>query len=153
GPFGTMRTYESDAYPFTIQYPAAWYELAADDPNCSSLASACYANEDDSALLYVMEEPLTEGYTLDSYKDAILSGFSLAFGDYQVLTRQPIETTQGLPAQVMTVSILGGALKMSFFMYLHEDEVAFVAMYLTSADTFNDLDPLITYSFSTFTVR
>lgn len=153
GPFGAMGIYESDAYPFTIQYPAAWYELAAGDPSCSSLASACYANEDYSALLYVMEELMTEGYTLDSYKDAILSGFSLMFGDYQVLSRQPLETAQGLPAQVMTVSVLGGALKMSFFMYLHEDEVAFVAMYLTSADAFNDLEPLITYSFSTFTVK
>ncbi len=72
----------------------------------------------------------------------------------ELISRQSVNTPQGLPAEVL-VFTTGPAnlLIFSRFIYLQDNRIGFSATYGTLRGEYEELEPIIDYSFSTFSVQ
>ena len=82
----------------------------------------------------------------------VLEFLNMNMPDYELVSREQVLTQQGLPAEILTVNSQDGQFALSRFIYLPEGDVAFNATYYGTVDQFEELAPLIDYSFSTFNV-
>ena len=90
--------------------------------------------------------------TLAEYGDLVISFLEDTVPGFELVSREQVTTGQGQPAEVLTIEALGGFVKGSRFIYLHENRLAFSASYAAPKDIYEDLIPLIDYSFDTFQV-
>ena len=86
------------------------------------------------------------------YVDLIISILDDTAVSLELVSREQVTTGQGRPAEVLTFELFGGRIKGSRFIYLHENRVAFNAVYVASKDIYDELIPLIDYSYGTFQV-
>ena len=144
-----LALYESDDQPFSIQYPAAWTE-APPDPDVTAIF---FGGQD--ALLLITEEDLAAlgigESTLRDYTDVLVSSMT---GDGSVLvsSRKQFETSQGLDAEVLELSVEDG-FRAKRLIYLHEGTVGFSATYFAAEAQFDELRAMIEHSFGTFRVE
>jgi S1-C subfamily serine protease len=154
-PFGRMALYESQTFPFTMEYPAAWTgeEDAGLFATMCDLVTVCLIGQD--GILAIAEEDTTAlgvgTFTLEEYVDVIVSNATGAGSQSELLSRESQVTAQGQPAEVLVLSTANGALRMVRFTTMHEG-VAFGATYVVSGDVYAQKLPMIEYSFSTFQV-
>jgi hypothetical protein len=66
---------------------------------------------------------------------------------------KPFQTEEGLEANVLVYSDLGGMRKCSSLLYLHEQWQAFAGTYCASPPRHRELEPLIQGAFGSFTVE
>lgn len=98
-----------------------------------------------------MDEGL--GYmNLAEYVDLVITILEESVPGFELVSREQLTTGQGQPAEVLTIEALGGIVKVSRFIYLHDNRVAFNASYAAQRDRYEELFPMINYSFSTFQV-
>jgi hypothetical protein len=90
--------------------------------------------------------------TLEEYVDMVVSFQTSILTDLQIVSREQVTTEQGLPAVTTTYTYLGGLFRVSRLIYLTDDGVAFNATYLSGRAQYEELAPLVEYSFSTFRV-
>ena len=150
-PFGPMALYESAQYPFAIQYPAAW---TAQPPQPEIGIVVSLAGEQNEVLVIAEEDLVARGFgqmTLEEYGDAI-NDTAETTGSVLV-SREQITSAQGLPAELVEYSVLGGAFAATRLVYLHERKTGFGATYLAPEARHEELALLIEYSLSTFRVR
>ena len=88
--------------------------------------------------------------TLSQYVDAIIASASASGAE--LVSREDHVTPQGLSAEVLEFTLLAGVLRGRRIVYLHEETVGFSATYVAPNAGFGNLEALIEYSFSTFTV-
>ena len=151
-PFGPMALYESEIYPFSIQYPAAWTEQPV-TPEAG--LTALYLGEQNEEFVIAEEEVAGLGLgplTLSEYVDALLSVLSTVVPGYQLISRQQTVTAQGLPIEMVEISALGGLQIATRQVYLHRGVTGFSATYTASKSRHEELKDLIDYSFSTLQV-
>ena len=152
-PFGPMALYESEIYPFSIQYPADWTKQPT-DPQQGIVAQ--YVGEQAEAFLITEEnvEALgLRGLTLSEYVDVVLSVLSTELPGYEFVSRKQAVTEQGLPIEVVEFSYLGGFQKGTYLVYLYEGQTGFIAAYFSPTAHHEELKALIDYSFGTFQVK
>ena len=149
-PFGVMTVYESAQYPFSIQRPADWNEQPLQEGTTASFVGSVgeqfVITEEDLVGLGLGEMNLAE------YVDLIISIREAEVADLRLISREQITTGQGQPGEVFTYEALGGRIKVSRFIYLHENRIAFNATYAAPRDIYEELTPLIDYSYGTFQV-
>lgn len=149
-PVGPMALYESADKPFSIQYPAEWTEASP------MLGETARFVSPQNGMLSIVEEDLTTlgmgEMTLEEYVDMVVSFQTSILTDLQIVSREQVTTEQGLPAVTTTYTYLGGLFRVSRLIYLTDDGVAFNATYLSGRAQYEELAPLVEYSFSTFRV-
>ena len=151
-PFGDMLGLifigPSDNYDnYEVQVPAHWTEEAT-DPSQYEAFRASEPEENGALIIYVMRE---EGVlvSLTEYADALETGFLDAGAED--LTRETVQTAQGLPAVLFEWSI--GEAAVTWLTYVSDDGVAIDIAYSFLADQFEARKELAYYSFGTFLVN
>jgi hypothetical protein len=150
-PEDPMAVYQSDQYHFVIQYPWTWTEQTLNTEE-QEMYTAFFIG-DDNNLFMISEEDLVEtGFgmkTLDEYLEFVIPVIEDSGGE--ILSMDRTVNTQGLPIEIIEISI-EGMMRAKRLIYLHKNQVAFNATYMLPWATFEGLDTLIEYSFSTFSV-
>ena len=153
--FGEMALFESPTFPFSIEYPADWRDVKAtgSPAGLCQLVTACF--EGRGGLLAIAEEDVTSSglgiYTLEQYVDFLLSAMQGTGEQIELISRESRETTQGLPAEVIVVKMLNGTVMLTRFTVFYKD-IAFGATYIVPVDKYEDMLPVIEYSFNSFRV-
>ena len=149
-PFGPMLLYQSDDYPFAIQYPETW----AEQPVAPEVATFLLRSEEGYNFVVVEEDLFGLGLgklTLGEYVDVVLAVVESQDSSFELVSREPIATVQGLPAELITFSTFGGFVGQRLI-YLHEGQTGFSATYTTPAARFQELQPLIEHSLGSFLI-
>ena len=89
---------------------------------------------------------------LAEYVDLIISILEDTVPGFELVSREQVTTGQGLTGEVLTIDVLGGIIRVTRFISVHENRVAFNASYITQGDMYEELIPLINYSYGTFQV-
>ena len=142
-PFGNMQVFIDPSGYFEVQTPQHWIE---EEPDTSQYeVFKAFDLEGSSVTIYVEEGVLL---SLTEYADALESGFLEAGAEN--ITREPVQTAQGLPAVLFEWSIDEEAV--AWLTYVSDDGVAVDISYTFPADEFDDGRDLAHYSFGTFLV-
>jgi hypothetical protein len=154
---GDMAVYESENFPFTIQYPAEWSDQRAVPALfgdvCIQMTACFLSNDATTSVLMILEEDL-DAYglgdmTTEEYVDIIIDSFEGSV--ITVVSQEEFTTDQGRTATVITADVQDGLFTAFRLLYV-EDGHAFNAVYFVPGDYVADLEPFIQYSFATFTV-
>ena len=143
-PFGIMRVFEDPLGYFEVQIPQPWIEEEP-DPSEFEIFKASSHEGNGSVTIYIEEGiqvPLAE------YAEAIESGLIELGGD---LTRETVETPQGLPAVLFEWATDDVAL--IWLTYLSDGGVAIHITYSFPAGLADAGRELAYYSFGTFLVN
>ena len=142
-PFGEMLVYQDPSGYFEVQTPQDWIE---EEPDTSQYeVFKAFDLEGSSVTIYVEEGVLL---SLTEYADALESGFLEAGAEN--ITREPVQTAQGLPAVLFEWSIDEEAV--AWLTYVSDDGVAIDIAYTFPTDQFDARRELAYYSFGTFLV-
>ena len=142
-PLGNMLVFVDPSGYFEVQTPQHWIE---EEPDTSQYeVFKAFDLEGSSVTIYVEEGVLL---SLTEYADALESGFLEAGAEN--ITREPVQTAQGLPAVLFEWSIDEEAV--AWLTYVSDDGVAVDISYTFPADEFDDGRDLAHSSFGTFLV-
>ncbi|MCI0395185.1 MAG: serine protease [Chloroflexi bacterium] len=147
--FGPMTVYEGDFFPFSMQHLVSWREQRDD---CNALA--CFEGSVSTVLFleveFVEDDPSLEAYVEQRIEE--LADFYLGF---ELIEVQELVTEEGLEGRVIVFEARFGTTTYtgSQFVYVHEEEsLAFLATYFVVESAYANLEPMMTYTFSTFAV-
>ena len=143
-PFGRMQVFVDPAGYFQVQRPYSWIEEELDTSELEVFKASDL--EESSVIIYVEEGVLL---SLTEYADALESWF-LETGPEE-LTRESVQTAQGLPAVLFEWAIDGEAV--AWLAYVSDDGVTVDIAYTFPADQFDAGRELAYYSFDTFLVN
>ena len=138
-PFGEMLIFEDPSGYFEVQTPQDWIEEEP-DPSQYEVFRA-YDFEENSTITVYVEEGII--ISLTEYADALETGFLDAGAED--LTRETVQTAQGLPAVLFEWSIDGGAF--AWLTYVSDDGVAIDIAYTFPTDQLEAGRELAYYSF------
>ena len=145
-PFGNMLVFKDPSGYFEVQTPQIWIEQEP-DPSQYEVFKASSDLEEGGVTIYVEEGVLL---SLKASADALESGFLEAGAEN--ITREPVQTAQGLPAVLFEGSIDEEAV--AWLTYVSDDGVAIDIAYTFPTDQFEAGRELAYYSFfDTFLVR
>ena len=143
-PYGEMLVYQDPSGYFEVQTPQIWIEEEPDPTEYEYVVFQAKGSEG------VVTVQVTEGInvTLTEYADALETEF--LEGGAEIITTEPVQTAQGLPAVLFEWSI--GAAAVAWLTYVSDDGVAITIAYTFLADQFDARRELAHYSFGTFLV-
>jgi S1-C subfamily serine protease len=148
-PVGPMALYQSQRYPFAIEYPAGWDDYGA-QPDQGVAASF----GTDNAVLSLTESDLAamaaEDFTLAEFADAFVRAMRATTPDFGVIARRQVQTLTGLDVVVIDYSMMGGTFRGSLLLFVHDARTGFVANYIAVAQDYQGLEPVFDYAISTF---
>ena len=144
-PYGEMQVFADPSGYFEVETPQIWIEEEP-DPSQYEVFRASEHEGSGTISIYVEEGVLV---SLTEYVDALESAF-LGEG-VEDLTRETVQTAQGLPAVLFEWAIDGEAV--AWLAYLADDGVAVNIAYTFPADQFEAGRELAHYSFDTFRVN
>ena len=152
GPYGPMALYESADHPFSIQYPAGWTQSHG-QPEPGVVTSLVGPVGETLTIVEEAGMSLEDGLTLDDYVDAVLDVVGAVAFNYELESRDRISTPQGLAAELVEYTTLGGTFRATIFIYLDGDGVGFHVTYSALTPRHAELGELVAYSLSTFQDR
>ncbi|NIS81221.1 MAG: PhnD/SsuA/transferrin family substrate-binding protein [Anaerolineales bacterium] len=147
-PFGRMNVYESQLYPFSIQYPSGWVTQPV-----PPLVTARFTSLEGDFLDLAEEDLTALGYeklTIEEYRQLVLSGVGTFGPDLELVSQNEFTTQSGISGEVMAFATAD--YKSRRFYYLRDGHLAFNATYIVPIEKFAELEPMIMYSFSTFDI-
>lgn len=153
--FGNLAHFIDPRTDFSILYPQDWQDALSSSTTrniCNSL-TACFAYQDAGILIVLIEElddfGLT-GITLDEYVERVKINQEDNIG-FALIDDDPFITESGLEGRIVSYDIQDGHSISLRVVYL-KDDLAYNATYLLSTIFYNEIEPLILYSLSTFDV-
>ena len=152
GPYGPVALYESADHPFSIQYPAGWTQSHG-QPEPGVVTSLVGPVGETLTIVEEAGMSLEDGLTLDDYVDAVLDVVGAVAFNYELESRDRISTPQGLAAELVEYTTLGGTFRATIFIYLDGDGVGFHVTYSALTPRHAELGELVAYSLSTFQDR
>ena len=146
-PFGEMLVFEDPSGYFEVQVPAHWEEET--DSSDGKVLGASDPEGSGGIIVYLAEGVLV---SLTEYADALES--ELLEGQ-KVITRETVQTVQGLPAAFLEYSfdVDGDVVSGTTLIYLSDGGKAITITYFFDAAKFDAGRELAYYSFDTFRVR
>ena len=146
-PLGTMAVYESERYPFSIQYFDGWREGVSGNPDIPLLLSG-----ENGEVFRILEQDLAAAGMSDiTHAELLDLAFSQSSGLYEVKFREPMITSQGLTTEIMLTETIRGQTKN--ISYLGDDNIFFMASYQASKEHFERVEQLANHSFGTFQIE
>ena len=144
-PYGNMLVFTDPSGHFEVQSPQLWVE---EEPDASQneVFRASDPDENRAIVISVGEGVLI---SLTAYADALETGFLQAGAEY--VTREPVQTAQGLSAVLFEWSI--DDVVVAWLTYVSDDGVAINIAYTFPVSQFDAGWELAYYSFDTFFVN
>jgi hypothetical protein len=144
-----------DGLVYELETPEGW-EREMHFLGDGQLALLFYA-PDKSAALEIYEANLGSldfgSATLEEYVDAHIAYQPQADATFNLLSRGQLESASGLPVEILVFTQRGGDITANNLLYVHEEEIAIVLTYFILTDIYEDLLPVVEYSFDSFTVN
>ena len=137
-PFGNMLVFQDPSGHFEVQTPQTWIEEVA-DPSQFEIYRASDL-DGSNVTIYIEEDVLL---SLAEYADALETGSRQSGAEN--ITREPVQTAQGLPAVLLEWSIDGVAV--TWLTYVSDEGVAVDIAYSFPADQFDVGREMAYYSF------
>ncbi len=147
--FGPMALYESAEHPFSIQYPAEWIEHL----ELQNGGVVVWRTGSRGEWFVIVEGSTVHGESLSAYVDAVISVDRQTDPQHELVTREQIETVQGLSAELLEYTLYDGEHTVSALIYLSENRIGFRTAYGAPTPRYEEMKDLIAYSFSTFHAR
>ncbi|HUM69781.1 MAG TPA: serine protease [Chloroflexota bacterium] len=153
---GLMNLYTNSRYDFSFEYPGEWAEVQSNrSPNyeiCRRYV-VCFESYLDGFLLVMSVEGLSfidsADMTTDEYVDRLIDLY--VENEYSFISDETITTDNNLTLTVLTFeSAAAGSLYTIRRMIYLNDGLAYNMIYVSPAKLFEDLEPLIEYSFESF---
>ena len=142
-PFGSMLVFVDPSGYFEVQRPYSWVE---EEPYASEYEVFKASDLEKSGVTIYVEEGVL--LSLREYADVLESW--IVEGGAEDLTREPVQTAQGLPAVLFEWSI--DEETVAWLTYVSDDGVAIDIAYTFTADQFDAGRELAYYCFDTFLV-
>ncbi len=150
-PYGRLTPYESEQNFFRILYPAHW----SWSRDCGDQASACFSHAEQGGLV-ILEEDMkdfqSEEMNLTGYVDLLLDILEFSAQDFDLLSREPFTTPQGIVAEVLAYQVIGGRLQASRLVFVDDQQIAFNVTYYVRSDIYERMAGMVEYSFKSFRV-
>ncbi len=149
--FGTMVVFEDPLGYYSIQAPESWIEGELDEAE----GEVFYAldPEEGSDILIIAQDVLALGageLSLTKYADLIESSVLIPAGAEDI-TRETVQTSQGLPAVVFQMSLFTH--RVIRMIYMFDNNIAVSIAYSFTADRFDMGKELAAYSLDSFQVE
>lgn len=147
-----MALYESDEYPFAIQYPAQWVEQPKQEGQGSTLVS--YIGDNNAEFGILKEDWTGTGFgelTLEEYVDLVIFNLS-QFADVEITLREQMVNAQGFQVEIIEYTAGPGIFKSSQLIYVHKGTIGLNVTYFAPRAKHQELEPVIDFSFNTFQV-
>ena len=145
-----LGLYESEQYPFSIEYPAEWSRM----PKQAGITES-FGDIDFGTGIFIAEEDLIAiGYgetTLEEYVELSLFVLNAQVG-FELISEEQTVNANGLTIVILEGRLEQLRMRFSKLIYLHEGKVAFNATYLAFENTHKELEPMIEASFNSFDV-
>ena len=150
-PYGLMATYCNAEFAFSIQYPADWEEVVPDADQTAEFVS----DQGDRLLITIEDLAASElgELTLDEYVDLFKSRVESEEMGILVISNSRFGEIGGEPAQLAVITDPGGVARFARLMFVLDRQVAYNATYAASAAQFEELIPIMEYSFGTIAVQ
>ncbi len=151
-PHGEMIAFEFPPYPFTFLRPVDW-EMDTENNVVCRLVTVCYISDDGSILAVAIEDLDSlglEAMSQEAYVDLVLGVVENSGAGFELMSRERVEVQPGLSGEVLELSMQGGLLQVKRFIYLHAGTVGINISFITSGARYDDLQPLIQYTFDSF---
>lgn len=149
--FGPFATYQTPDYGFLIEYPANWEDVTGQSPNCNR-AQKCFERNQTQVLTIEIGDLGDVGkpgmMTLEKYLDIVLPDLGATDPSFELISRTPFQITSGLPGEVIEFTFQDGLVK-ARRLWSVSDGKGINVTYITYADEYDRMNPLVDYSFST----
>jgi hypothetical protein len=121
--FGNLALYESDWYPFSVRYPAAWTYGLPDEifAMVCELGSFC-ASGRGATFILLEGESLFD--TAAEMADSVEADLAEGVAETEIIPRESLTTTQGLPGEIVGARIPGTQLIWVRYIVVHDGIVA-----------------------------
>ena len=146
-PFGNMQVFEDPSGYFEVQVPQLWIEEESDPSEGEVFNAADSDPEGGGVVIISVEEDVL--VSLTEFADKIES--AMLEGGAEDLTRETVQTAQGLPAVLFEAS--DSEVGVNVLIYLSDDGTAFFITHVFPADQFEAGRELAYYSFGTFWIN
>lgn len=149
---GSMKIYENATYDFSFAYPGNWEEVLPGMPwyDLCQDVDVCFSHFLEDAIVFTFVEDLSnldlDDLTMEEYIDFINEA---AADELTIFGQEEFETQSGLTVTIIEMDILG-LLKAKRLIYQHNGAWINIT-YLAGADYYEDMLPIIEYSFESFT--
>lgn len=120
------------------------------------LAMLFYAPDQSSAVEIYHANLVSMGFgsrNLEQYVDAHIDSQSQVDASFQLVSREQLESAGGLPIEILVFTQKDGDVTANNLLYVHEEKIAIVLTYFTVTNNYENLLPVIEYTFDSFKVN
>lgn len=149
--------YKTDEYGFAIHYPVDWQQetLSECGVPAAITSGACWSTDNGmSDMFFVFESSQAELPRQQRGRSAALTrmrDFLESQAGTEILSVEEMTTVQKLKADIIEVSVLSGAVKGVYFLFVDErEEVAFLATIVMDSDSYDTSQSFINSLFNSF---
>lgn len=89
---------------------------------------------------------------LEDYSDAHIDAQSQVDASFQMVSREQLESAGGLPIEILVFTQRDSDVTAMVLLYVHEDTTAIVLSYFTVTNNYENLLPVIEYTFGSFDI-
>lgn len=143
-----------DGLIYELEIPEEW-EGEIHPLGDGQLAMLFYAPDQSSAVEIYHANLESMGFgsgNLEDYVDAHIDSQSRVDASFQLVSREQLESAGGLPIEILVFTQKDGDVTAKNLLYVHEDKTAIVLTYFTVTNNYENILPVIEYTFDSFDV-
>ena len=144
----------SSGFTYEFEFPKGW-ESEIRKIGGGEFISVAMAPDQSAALEIYNADLLSVGFenvTLEEYTDADIVYQSEIDPSFELVNRELTKNANGLPVEIFVYTQQDGAVTAKKQIYVHEGVMAIVLTYYTLTNNYEDLLPIIDYTFAVFDV-
>ena len=143
-----------DGLIYELEIPEVW-EGEIHPLGDGQLAMLFYAPDQSSAVEIYHANLVSMGFgsrNLEEYVDAHIDSQSQVDASFQLVSREQLESAGGLPIEILVFTQKDSDVTAKNLLYVHEDKTAIVLTYFTVTNNYENILPVIDYTFDSFEV-
>lgn len=143
-----------DGLMYELEIPEEW-EGEIHFPGEGQLSMLFYSPDQSSAVEIYHANLVSMDFgsgNLEDYVDAHIEAQSQVDASFQLVSREQLESAGGLPIEILVFTQKDGDVTANNLLYVHEDKIAIVLSYFTVTNNYENLLPVIEYTFDSFDI-
>jgi hypothetical protein len=143
-----------DGLMYELEIPEEW-EGEIHFPGEGQLSMLFYSPDQSSAIEIYHANLVSMGFgsgNLEQYVDAHIDAQSKVDTSFQLVSREQLESAGGLPIEILVFTQKDGGVTAKVLLYVHEEKYAIALTYFTVTNNYENLLPVIEYTFDSFEV-
>jgi hypothetical protein len=144
----------SSGFTYEFEFPKDW-EHEINKIGGGEVISTAVAPDQSAVLEIYKADLLAMGFgktTLEEYVNMDISSQSEVDPSFNLITQEQSENANGLPIELIVFTLQDGKVTAKKLIYVHDDNLAIVLTYFSVTNGFEDLLPIIDYTFDVFDV-